>query len=120
MSPSAVRRVAAVLALVGLLIEIRGVYITASMFQPFQFTVFLRHVPKFLWAALFRFRPDLVLSETYLAAVKLKGKLVGRLEGAYFAAGLGLLVVGISLQVIAAAMMLWLEFESAPSPSPNR
>lgn len=102
--------IAAVIALVGLLLELRGAYVTASMFQPFTFNNFLRHTPKLLYNSIIGFRPDKVLPPSYLVALEFKKELVTVHEAAYLFAGLGLLVVGIALQVIAGALMVWAEF----------
>lgn len=103
---------AGIVVLIGLLLEMRGAYLAASMFQPFRFREFLRHIPRILSSSTFGFRPGLVLSPSYGPAAKIKRKFIeeeGR-DAPYFIAGLGLMVVGIGLQFFAGIVVLWFDF----------
>jgi hypothetical protein len=98
---------------IGLILELRGIYITASLFQPFQFTTFLRRImPRLARAAMpGYFNPERVLSVELKDAIALKVRILREKgEAAYIVAGLGLLFVGIFLQIIAAAVMVIVEF----------
>jgi hypothetical protein len=109
-----VKLAAAIIALIGLLLQLRGGYIASSMFQPFPFLDFLKHVPRILCASLLGFRPDWVLSHSYRATVGMRRKLLEEQghDAAYFIAGLGLMVVGFALQVVAGLMVLWTDLQT--------
>jgi len=100
------------------MLEVRGAYITASMFQPFTFRDFPKQLPRIFRHSLFVFRPGSVLSQAYTDALKLKKTLVSSHEAAYLVAGLGLLAAGIGLQILAGALLLWAEFQSSGPHSP--
>lgn len=102
---------AGIVALIGLLLELRGAYLAASLFQPFRFRDFLKHVPRILYSSTFGFRPDQVLSPSYGPAARIKRRFIEEKghDAAYFIAGLGLMVVGLGLQFFAGIVVLWFD-----------
>lgn len=102
-------RVAAILTILGLLIQLRGAYVAAMMFQPLPLLAFLTHVPRVLRASLFGMRPGDVMTPGYRAAVNLKKEVLQDGEASYLVAGLVLLVAGTFVQLIGAALFLWSE-----------
>ena len=96
------------LALFGLILELTGAYLLASAFQPFVFWDFVRRALKLSWKFFWRRHiPDKV--KPALATMIETLRKFGHEEAAESFLGLGLLCVGIGLQILSVVLLIGVE-----------
>jgi hypothetical protein len=113
------------LTIVGLLVEVRGVYVTASLAQPFTFSGFLGELFPILRGSFLGFRRDRVGSDALRRILALKEEVdrggpeterARRIEEAHglevlhIVAGMAWILTGIILQVLGTALLTFIEF----------
>ena len=97
-----------VIALVGLILELTGAYLLASAFQPFVLRDFAMRAIQVSWQCIRRRR---VAGEITPALARLieTVKKFGQQEAVYSFAGLSLISVGISLQILSVVLLIVVE-----------